>query len=243
MCGNIATLDMKAWLWSSFLHYHTGSTFHPVRTYRKLLPTSGNLNFKQLATFITQNRCIYTTRRCAEKSFYTTRCSDRFWDGVWSDMTIECVLMCATRFLEGSHADTELQRTLAKWLCALPVEEFNGNQAEFSKLYHTLILRLGAHLPLYVHYGGDPVSLSPGITGDSLMNCHNAGEAGQRFQHQMVGKSFPAAKMTRKVKTLASETSSIVVHGYERTLNRKPNRMICFLEGSANLSSVILPPQ
>ena len=51
-----------------------------------------------------------------------------------------------------------------------------------------------AHLLLYGHYGGDLVSLSSGITGDSRVNCHNAEEVGRQLQQYVVGKSFAASK-------------------------------------------------
>ena len=45
-----------------------------------------------------------------------------------------------------------------------------------------------------MHYRGDLVSLSSGITGDSSVNCHDAEGVGQQLQQQVVGKSFAASK-------------------------------------------------
>ena len=97
---------------------------------------------------------------------------------------------------------------------------------------------LEAPLPLHWHYGGDLVPLSSDITGDSSVNCHNTGEEGKQLQQLMVHKSFTAAKVRRKgkVTTLTAVTGSIVM----TTGNPKPDGMICFLEGSADLSSVLM---
>ena len=64
--------------------------------------------FHAPATFIMQNRRLYTTRKCApcritmdmdkfqsytEKGLFTIRCGDRSWGGVWSDMVGCCFLL------------------------------------------------------------------------------------------------------------------------------------------------------
>ena len=108
------------------------------------------------------------------------------------------------------------ESTLAKWVCALPLciplctagEEFAGSHTESSEQHSKasdhqdlrpaqqardqadlehFIQWLEAHPPFSGHYGGELVSLSTGITGDSSVTCHNAKEVGQQLQQQMVG--------------------------------------------------------
>ena len=160
------------------------------------------------------------------------------------------------------------ESTLAKWVCALPLciplctagEELAGSHTESSEQHskasdhqdlrpaqqtcdqadlEQFIQWLEAHPPFSGHYGGELVSLSTGITGDSSVTCHNAKEVGQQLQQQMVGKSFADVKMNRrgKVKTLAAMTSSIVVHEQEVIVSPQQlfDRIICLLDGSADL--------
>ena len=71
-------------------------------------PESDFIHFMQVATFIMENWCIYTIWRYApyrmgtgkdefhsdttEEGFIAIQCNNRFWGGVWSDMTIEQIL-------------------------------------------------------------------------------------------------------------------------------------------------------
>ena len=217
----------------------------------------------QVVTFIMQNRYIYSISRYApckidmgkdelysytEVGFFTIRCSNRFWGGVWSDMTTEQVLLIRTKwFLVGSHEGAELQRTLwvsrcvpvriprctpnwrAQWQPGVfwavlwgmsPQRLETFKQADLGQFMWSI----GAHLLLYGHYHGNLVSLSSGITGDSSVNCHNAEEVGQQLQQQVVRKSLVASKMKRMVKVMTLEAmgNSIIVHGQEGIVNPQP---------------------
>ena len=184
---------------------------------------------------------------------------------VWYDQ----VLMRARKVSGGLTRGRGItESTLAKWVCALPLciplctagEELAGSHTESSEQHskasdhqdlrpaqqtcdqadlEQFIQWLEAHPPFSGHYGGELVSLSTGITGDSSVTCHNAKEVGQQLQQQMVGKSFADVKMNRrgKVKTLAAMTSSIVVHEQEVIVSPQQlfDRIICILDGSADL--------
>ena len=113
-------------------------------------PERDCIYFMQVATFIMQNWCIYTIWSCApcridigkdefhsytEEGFFTIRCSDKLWGGVWSDIGTEQVsgrLTWDSRITENN---------LAKWVCVslytscIPTEEPNGSQAESSQQY------------------------------------------------------------------------------------------------------------
>ena len=173
------------------------------------------------ATFGVRSPCVdceLIVLHCSP--FFTIWRSDRFWSGVWSDMTIEQVLMCAMKVSGGLTQGRGItESTLAKWVCALPlctplctaVEEFAGSHTESSEQHskasdhqdlrpaqqardqadlEQFIQWLEPHPPFSGHYGGELVSLSTGVTGDSSVTCHNAKEVGQQLQKQMVGKSF-----------------------------------------------------
>ena len=162
-------------------------------------PERDCIYFMQVATFITQNWYIYTIWSCApcridigtdefhsytEEGFFTIRCRNRLWGGVWSDMTTEQVsgrLTWVCRITDN---------TVAKWVCVslytpcTPTEELNGSQTESSEQYceafHHKDLKpaqqadlgpfmwsIEIHQLLCGHYHGDLVSLSSVITGDS----------------------------------------------------------------------------
>ena len=132
------------------LYFPTGSTFHPARIHRRLIPTSGD--HQKETAFIS---CKWRHSIC--KSVHLKLCTlqDRHRQGwipflhrgrllyhpmqrhalgcVWSDMTTEQVsgrLTWECRITKN---------TLAKWVCVslycTPTEEPIGSQAEFSEQY------------------------------------------------------------------------------------------------------------
>ena len=141
-------VTLLPWIWkpsfgNSFSIFSpTGSTFfiqlectRGWSLHLEITPPERNIiDFMQVATFIMQNWCIYTIWRCApcrmdmgkdefhsctREGFFTIRCSNRFWGGVWSDMTTEQVLT-HTKMVSGvlTWGCRLTQNTLAKWMCA-----------------------------------------------------------------------------------------------------------------------------
>ena len=163
MLGKIATLDKTAQLWVQYFYTvtlvwnfirseRTGDWPLHLDTIRKMLPffnASVHLDYAKSAHLYHQEMCSLHDvmdknefQAYTEKGFFTTRRSDRFWSGVWSDMTIEQVLMRAMKVSGGLTRGRGItESTLAKWVCALPlciplctaVEEFAGSHTESSE--------------------------------------------------------------------------------------------------------------
>ena len=125
MLGKNYTLDKTAQLWIQYFSVtlvrnfiqseRTGDWPLHLDTIRRMLSffhASGHLHFAKSAHLYHQEMCslhdvmdMNEFQAYTEKGFFTIRHSDRFWSGVWSDMT-RC--WCAQwRFLEGSHEGEE----------------------------------------------------------------------------------------------------------------------------------------
>ena len=162
MLGKIATLDKTAQLWVQYFSIvtlvrnfiqseRTGDWPLHLDTVRKMLPffhVLGHLHYAKSAHLYHQEMCSLHDvmdknefQAYTEKGFFTIRRRDRFWSGVWSDMTIEQVLMRAMKVSGGlTRGWGIIESTLAKRVCALPlciplctaVEEFAGSHTESS---------------------------------------------------------------------------------------------------------------
>ena len=135
MYAKTCFVTLSPWIWRSSFgsSFFTGSPFHPVRTHKRLVPTSGE--HQKETAFISCNwppsshkigasisphdshpiRCTLARMNpipYTEKRLFTIRSSDRFWGAVWSDHRTG--IDTPKRCLEGSHEDVELQRKL--WL-------------------------------------------------------------------------------------------------------------------------------
>ena len=132
----------------------------------------------------------------------------QFVGAIWYGITIEHVLMCTVKVTGGlTRGHGFIDNTLVKWACVLTlctpicttVEEFTGSHTESSGQHcevsdHNDLrptqqardqVNLGpfiqwhkARPPFSGRYGGDLLSLSPGITDDSTVYCHNTEEVG-----------------------------------------------------------------
>ena len=140
MYANTCFATLPPWIWkpSFWVKFLTGSHGFTISFLKNVQGTSpyiwrptesGCINFLQLATFITQNRLLYITRRCApygctcgvdvvedefhsytEKRFCTIRRSDTFW-GIY----LQCIssyhkgwLLKFMLYLNGDQNSTSL---------------------------------------------------------------------------------------------------------------------------------------
>ena len=134
----------------------------------------------------------------AESGYFTIRRSDKFWAGVWSDMTIEPVLMRAIKTSGGLTGGRGLSdSTVARWIKSLPLtiplcnnlENFAGVSHETSEQHKELrtsrqirdnhdadcfIEWLEAHPPFQSRPTTMLVSLSTGLVADGSVNCDDA---------------------------------------------------------------------
>ena len=148
---------------------------------RKMLPhfhASAHLPYAKSAHLYVQQMEELSMKMNAEeyeqltqKGFFTIRRSDKLWAGIWSDMTIEQVLMRSLKSSGGlTHGRGVTECTLARWVLTLPlcmhvsnaIESFCGEtstnseqhvilrdsrQVRDEKDLHQLIEWLQAHSP------------------------------------------------------------------------------------------------
>ena len=174
---NIATLDMKAHLCVKFFYTFTLAQHFIQSEYTggwslhlEIASPERDIIFMQVATFIMQNWCLHTIWRMdmgkdefhsyTHEGFFAIRCSDRFWGGIWSDMTTEQVSTCTKMDSGGLKWGCRItENTLANWVCA--------------SLYTTVYLNWGAHWPpgwvfWAVLWGMSPQRLETSPTGRSV---------------------------------------------------------------------------
>ena len=84
-----------------------------------------------------------------EKGYFTIRRTDKFWAGVWTDMTIEQTLMCSMKTSGGiTHGRGITEGVLARWIQGAPaacdlcdnVEHYSQVKTETSNK-HTALRR------------------------------------------------------------------------------------------------------
>lgn len=166
---------------------------------------------------------------------FTIRRSDKFWSGLWTDLTIEQVLMRSMKSQGGlTHGRGISSSVLARWSIGMvsmlniceEVERFTGTATLTSEQHVDMraarIVRDTADTEkLKIWFNTHPpfpitdrlVSIYSGIVGGPDINCHLAQELGAEGLKQIVGNTFGKVTFKRKdkVKTLASVTTSVKV--------------------------------
>lgn len=225
---------------------------------RQMLPyfhAAGHLPYAKSAHLYVQQMEELTSKMPEEeydqftkKGFFTIRRTDKFWSGVWSDMTIEQVLMRAIKTSGGLTRGRGItDSTLTRWVLALPLcvpicnalEEFAGPNTNTSEQHkehkesrpaqqkrdssdlNCLIEWLKAHPPFEGKLCDQLVSLSTGIVADDSINCDVAATVGQASMEAMVGTPYADIKLKRKdkVKSIAAMKNTVKVHDEEVTVN------------------------
>jgi hypothetical protein len=183
--------------------------------------------------------------------YFTIRRTSKFWSGVWTDMTIEQVLMRAMKTTGGLTRGRGItDSTLAQWVCAVPlcipmceaVEELSGIHAETSDQHclhkdhaelgqsrqsqdesdrKKLVGWLRAHNPF--EYKDKLVSIFTGVEADSSINCDNAVTIGSELHKQMMGQNFADLKLQQKkrVQPLSAMRSTIKVRNEAFVVNEQ----------------------
>lgn len=166
------------------------------------------------------------------QGYFTIRRTNKFWSGVWSDMTIEQVLMKSMKVQGGLVTGRGItEATLVQFICALPpcipimeaVEKVAGISSSSSEqhMQHRDHKELGvarqirdaADLKKFLnwlntHDPFDPnlqphlVSVFSGLSADSTINCDNASEIGSRLQQECIGENFADLSLKRSAKVL-----------------------------------------
>lgn len=152
--------------------------------------------------------------------WFSIRRSDKFWSGVWTDMTIEQTLMRSLKSSGGlSHGRGISDSTLTKWILTMPIVTTVSQQIEDlcglsfrtceqhtdardsriirdNKDVHKLVDWFKSHDPFTV--SEFVISISTGILGDETINCHKAFEIGNSSMNSIVGTNFEQVKFVRK---------------------------------------------
>ena len=223
---------------------------------------SAHLYVQQMEELTPEVRQIFV-----ESGYFTIRRSDKFWSGVWSDMTIEQVLMRAIKTSGGLTGGRGISdSTLTRWIKALPLtvalcnslEDFAGVVHETSEQHKELrpsrqtkdnedvncfIQWFTSHSP----FGDRPVSmlvsLSTGVIADESVNCDNAFSVGIASQESMAGKMFSEVKLQRKtrIRPIASMNNSIKVRGKEVVIQPQQmlNRILSTLDSATDLAKYL----
>ena len=196
-------------------------------------------------------------RQFTEKGFFTIRLLERFWNGVFSDQTIEQSLM---RFLNTSGGMTRgreiTDNTLTKWVHALPrcvpicnsLENFTcvqiGTSEQHKDLRPSSERRDNTDLSLSESPFDDcqpelMVSISTDIVADSSVNCDDAVQVGQTAIAKMMGKTYAKLTLRRKdkVKLFGAMKNTVRVRGEDVVVNPSLlfNRITCILNTSSEL--------
>ena len=167
------------------------------------------------------------------RGFFAVRRSDKYWCGIWTDMTIEQVLM---RSLKTSGGLTRWRgispSAIAKWVHSMPaasrvidaMETFGGVACVTSQQHvdlresdqkrdHadtvTFLTWLNLHHPFQ---RASPLlaSLASGVVASAAVNCDDALSVGEASMKAMEGKRFSEIHLQRRnnVRSLASVTKA-----------------------------------
>jgi len=201
------------------------------------------------------------------KGFFTTRRSDHFWSGNFTDQIIEQNLMRLLKSCGGmTHGRGITPSSLTKWIHALPkcvpicqsLENFANVHSETSeqhkdlrsssemqdhKDYETFLKWLQVHSP-FDFCNQQLVAISTGLVADSSVNCDQAKEIGEAAANAITGKVFSEVKLKRSDKvTTINGANTIKVRGQTTSVNPtllfNINRITCVLKNSTEMEEYL----
>ena len=202
----------------------------------------------------------------ATQGYFTLRRSDRFWPGIWTDMTFEQVLMRSIKTNGGLIRGRGLTPSvLAKWVHTMPgttnvinaMETFSGVTSKHSEQHvklresrksrditdmNTFKIWLSQHNP-FNRTSPLLTSIASGIVANDNVNCDEASPVGLASMKKMVGKTFLDIHLQQKrnVKSLATVSRSIRVK--DNQININPNqlfhRILCVTKREEDLQSYL----
>ncbi|MES9880176.1 MAG: hypothetical protein ABW185_04765 [Sedimenticola sp.] len=170
----------------------------------------------------------------ARSGYWTIRRSDRFWSGIFTDQTIEQVLMRMLKTRGGlNHGRGITSSTQSKMVHVMPqtvpvcesLENFCGIETQtsdqHSDLRATTTARDGQHYDLFRNwfddhspfsYAGEHcdslVSVSTGIVAPKSANADRAFEIGRESAEHLTGDNYADAKLKRKDRVISIGTAS-----------------------------------
>ena len=194
-----------------------------------------------------------------EQGCFTIRRSDKFWDGVFSDQTIDQFLMRLLKTSGGMAGGRGItDSTLTRWVHALPqcvpicnaLETFTSVIREHLNKIQISVhpVSPGANLILIVLC--ILFSVTTGIVEDMSVYCDNALQIGQCSMKKMIGKSYSELTLHRKdkVKLLAAMNNTIKINREDTVIYPSLlfNRITCILNTSIEMETFLqyeLAPQ
>lgn len=219
-----------------------------LETIQKMLPyfhASGHFLYAKSAHLYLQD--MFSLKECitskeyedyVQKGYFTIRRSEKFWSGIWSDMTIEQTLMRSMKTSGGlTHGRGMTDSMLTKWVIGMPttlkitekIEEYCGvaystaeqhvdaRKSRISKDAQDLqnfVEWFSSHPPFPDFHG--IMSISTGLTGEEKTNPHNAYELGVSSMSNIVGDNFAKVKFQRKnrVMPLAATVTGVTTRDF-----------------------------
>lgn len=208
----------------------TGNWELHLSSIEQMLPffhASGHFNYALSSQLYLQDMCQLQSKmnfrdysNFVGKGFFTIRRSDKFWSGIWSDMTIEQTLMRSMKSIDGLTRGRGItDSVLSKWILGMPImqrvseaiEKFTDvlsssteqhvdarptRQARDNDDVEKLLKWFSEHPPFPVL--DSIVSLSTGIVGGININCHNSQKIGLDGMKAIVGQNFNEISFSRK---------------------------------------------
>lgn len=175
--------------------------------------------------------------RFTSEGFFTIRRTDKFWSGIWADMTIEQVLMRSIKTQGGlTHGRGISDSVVAKFILTMIVlievcnvmEEFcnvsyaaseQHVDARESRITRDVedVKKISSFFEIHNPFPDTKhiMSIYSGIIGGNSINCHNAYDIGKKAAESIIGNDFGSVKIQRKKKVVSLKTvgSSIKING------------------------------
>ena len=250
----------------------TGNSIFTL-SFRSHFHAAGHLAYAKSAHFYIQQMLelphkmpVEEYKLFTEKEYFTIRRTDKFWDGIFSDQTIEQFLMRQLKSSGGiTHGRGITESTLTKWVHALPrcvpicnaLERYtsvhSGTSEQHKDLRPASKLKDNTDLsrftqwleayPPFVLDLGLLVNIATGIVADSSVNCDNAVQIGQSAMIKMTGKTYANITLhcKEKVKPFSAMKNTINVRGEKVVFNPSIlfNRITCILSTSSELDTFL----
>lgn len=170
-----------------------------------------------------------------KRGFFTIRRSEKYWSGLWTDLTIEQTLMRMMKSRGGLTRGRGMEECVVeKWILGMSATfEICSAMEEYASVYynsnelHTELRSsrisrdskdmdkvldwFEAHPPFpetdYI------MSIATGLVGDDTINCHTAFTVGTKSMKEIIGCNFHEVKLKRRnrVNTLADMNCSVKI--------------------------------
>lgn len=169
------------------------------------------------------------------ESLFTIRRSEKYWAGVWSDMTIEQTLMKTMKSIGGlTHGRGMTESVMSKWILSMPttnmvcdaIEKFSQTSCVSSDQHTEMrdsrmgrddkdVSKIFEYLCLHSPFPETKflMSLTSGIVGDESVNCYKAYEVGKKAESKVFGKTLKDLKLRRgdRVLSISTMTSAVKI--------------------------------